>query len=235
MRPVVGVSPDFLPARRWTKYTVYDRYLHALRKAGAFPIILEPEVGEIGAQLDLVQGVVLPGGDDLDPALWGEEIAEPHDPSDPRRTRYELALSLACVERDVPFLGICLGLQTLNVALGGSIIQDIDQGRVRHQDPAGDLDLRHDLQLSEGSLLARCLGDGSGSGVTVNSYHHQAPGRIGEGLVVSGRAADGVIEALEHPELRFCLGVQWHPDADPGSTPIFAAFVEACRAGASAG
>lgn len=230
MRPLVGVAPDFLPARKWTKYTVYDRYLRALREAGALPVVLEPEASEIVDQLGLVDGVVLPGGDDLDPALWGEEPAERFDPSDPRRTSYELALSAACVAGDVPFLGVCLGMQTLNVALGGSVIQDLDQDRVRHQDLSGDLDLRHEIDIEGGSLLARCLGLEGGARVEVNSYHHQAPGRVGEGLTVSARAADGVIEALEHEGMRFGLGVQWHPDADPGSAPIFRAFVEACAA-----
>ena len=228
---MIGVAPDFLPARRWTKYTVYDRYLRALREAGALPVILEPEISQIPEQLALVQGIVLPGGDDLDPELWGEEAGDRFEPSDPRRTSYELALSAACVEEDLPFLGICLGMQTLNVALGGSVIQDLDQATVRHQDLAGDLDLRHDVAIEAGSLLARCLGREEGGSFSVNSYHHQAPGRLGEGLAVSARAPDSVIEALEHPGLRFGLGVQWHPDADPGSAPIFSAFVEACRAG----
>jgi gamma-glutamyl-gamma-aminobutyrate hydrolase PuuD len=235
VKPLVGVAPDFLPARGWTKLTVYDLYLRALREAGAISVVLEPEAAQIPEQLALVDGIVLPGGDDLDPALWGEEPHERHDPSDPRRTCYELALSAACVAGDVPFLGICLGMQTLNVALGGSVIQDLDQEAVRHQDLEDDLDLRHDVEVEAGSLLAACLTSGAGGAISVNSYHHQAPGRLGTGLAVSARAPDGVIEALEHPGLRYCLGVQWHPDADPGSAPIFSAFVEACAARRSAG
>lgn len=233
-RPVVGLGPDFLPARGWTKYTVYDRYFRALRRAGALPVLLEPEPAEIPEQLALVDGVLLPGGDDLDPALWGEPVAARFDPSDPRRSAYELALVRACLDRDVPFLGICLGLQTLNVALGGSVVQDLPREPVLHQDPEGDLALRHELELAAGSRLAAALGRPGGGTVSVNSYHHQAPGRPGEGLVVTGRASDGVVEALEHPGRRFCLGVQWHPDADERDLAIFEAFVAACAAARSA-
>ena len=153
-RPVVGLSPDFLPARGWSKYTVYDRYLRALRRAGALPVVLEPEPTEIAAQLELVDGLVLPGGDDLHPSLWGEAPDARFEPSDPRRTAYELALVRAALDADVPLLGICLGLQTLNVALGGSVVQDLPPGPVRHQDPDGDLALRHELELAAGSRLA---------------------------------------------------------------------------------
>ena len=229
MRPLIGVTPDFLRARRWTKYTVYDRYLGAIREGGGLAVVLEPEISAIEDQLERIDGIVLPGGDDLDPALWGEAPVEGHEPTDPRRTSYELELIRACVGADLPFFGICLGMQALNVALGGSVIQEIEQDLVKHQDPARDLELRHDISIEAGSLLARCLARPEGGLFSVNSYHHQAPGRLGEGLAVSARARDGVIEALEMPDRRFCLGVQWHPDFDPGSAPIFAAFVEACR------
>ena len=233
-RPLVGLSPDLLPARGWTKYTVYDRYLRSLREAGALAVLLEPEPSEIPDQLDLVDGLLLPGGDDLDPALWSAEVEGCYEPSHPRRSAYELALVRACLERDVPLLGICLGLQTLNVALGGSLIQDLPQELVRHQDRGADLTLRHPIELEPGSLIARAFGRPEGGEVFVNSFHHQAPGRVAEGLRVTARAPDGVIEALEHPGRRHVLGVQWHPDADEASFGIFRGFVAACAESASA-
>jgi putative glutamine amidotransferase len=235
----VGVTPDFLPARRRTKYTVYDRYLRALRAGGALPVVLEPEPTEVAEQLELVDGLLLPGGDDLDPSLWGEPVSGRYEPSDPRRTAYELALVEGALDRDLPLLGICLGLQTINVALGGSVVQDLPPGGVRHQDRGLGLELRHDVLVEAGSLLARALGRPEGGAVSVNSYHHQAPARPGRGLRVGARATDGVIEGLESAERTFCLGVQWHPDADherdPGSASLFASFVAACRGAASGG
>ena len=233
-RPVVGLSPDFLPARRWTKYTVYDRYATALRQAGALPIVLEPDASSIPEQLALVDGLLLPGGDDLDPALWGEASLDCLEPSDPRRSAYELGLARAAIAADRPLLGICLGLQTLNVACGGSVVQDLPPSAVRHLDREADLALRHDLELTPGSRLAEAFGRPEGGTISVNSFHHQAPGRIGEGLVVAGRAPDGVVEALEHATARFCLGVQWHPDADERDAVLFRAFVRACREARSA-
>lgn len=230
--PVVGVTIDFLPARGWSKYTVYDRYVHALRAAGALPIILPPEPAEIPRQLDLVDGVVLPGGDDLDPSLWGEEPVGGLIPSDPRRTAHELALVAACLDHDVPLFGVCLGLQALNVARGGSIVQALPPGPVTHHDAALDCGLRHDAELVAGTRLAAAMDRPDGGVISINSFHRQAPGRVGDGLIVCARARDGVIEALEHPERRFAVGVQWHPDVDhatdEGSAALWRSFVAAC-------
>jgi len=231
-RPVVGLTPDFLPARGFTKYTVYDRYVAAVRAAGALPVMLAPNAADLDSQLALVQGVVLTGGDDLDPALWGEAPLPTNVPSDPRRTTYELALVRRCLADDVPLLGVCLGLQLLVVACGGTLVQEIAPGPVRHRDDALDLGLRHEVTVTPGSLLARALERPEGGRLDVSSYHRQAPGRLGAGLRASAVADDGVVEAAEHEEARFCLGVQWHPDLDadrdPASAALFRSFVAAC-------
>lgn len=231
-RPVVGVTPDFLRARAWTKYTVYDRYVEALRAAGALPVLLAPDVADVEDQLRLVGGVLLPGGDDLDPALWGETPAASHVASDGRRTSYELALARRCLTDDVPFLGICLGMQLLNVACGGTLVQELPPGPVRHHDPALDLALRHDVVLEPDTVLARAVGRPAGGRLSVNSFHRQAPRVLGRHLVACARADDAVIEAIEHADRRFCVGVQWHPDVDAAedeaARALLGAFVGAC-------
>ena len=230
-RPIVGVTMDFLPvAAGKIKYTLYERYHLALRGVGAMVVALPPEPAAIDEQLALVSAVLLPGGDDLAPSLWGEEPAEGHVASDPRRTEHEMALVRACMARDVPLFGICLGAQTLNVACGGSLHQCFAEP-ARHIDEGLGLELRHDVAIAPDTLLARALGMPEGGRVVVNSSHRCAPNALGRDLVASAVAEDGVIEAIEHPGLAFCLGVQWHAEAgaaqDPVSRALLGAFVQA--------
>jgi gamma-glutamyl-gamma-aminobutyrate hydrolase PuuD len=238
-RPLVGVTCDLLRVRDAFKFTTYDRYVNALRAAGARVVMLPPVAEEAASHVELVSGVVLVGGDDIDPALWGGAV-DPAlvIPSAPQRTAYELALVRRAAEQDLPVLGVCLGLQTLNVARGGSLRTGLAQAPVRHPKRApGDLSCHH-VDVEAGSLLARALELQPGGRVDVNSSHRWAVDRVGEGLHASAVAEDGVIEALEDPAQRFCLGVQWHPevgaDGDDVSRRLFAAFVRAC-AGRAAG
>jgi putative glutamine amidotransferase len=231
-RPLVGVTCDFLPVRDETKFTSYARYVDALRSAGALAILLPPSVPDVAAHLELVDGVLFTGGDDLDPALWGGAPGAEHLPSDPRRTEYEMALALAAMDGDRPLLGICLGAQLLNVASGGSLRCDLPVAGVTHSDTTLGTRLRHDVDVMKGSLLARSIGMPEGGRVSVNSVHRNAPDGLGEKLRASALAVDGVIEAVEHRDLAFCLGVQWHPEADvateAASRHLFSSFVEAC-------
>jgi putative glutamine amidotransferase len=230
-RPLIGICAAVERAR-WGAWDVeallsprsYDR---ALQDAGALALILPPddEAAQSPDQLlDLLDGLVLAGGSDVDPASYG---ARPHPETRgarPDRDRFELALAHRALERDLPLLGICRGMQVLNVARGGTLVQHIDADRHRHTPGAfGD----HEVLLEPGSLAARAAG---AERITAKSHHHQGVDELGEGLAVSGRSPeDEVVEALEDPGRRFALGVLWHPEEDARS-PVIGALVDAARA-----
>jgi putative glutamine amidotransferase len=203
-----------------------------VRRADGIPLLL-PEGFEDGdasaAILDAIDGLILSGGADLDPASYG---ADPHpatDPPRPERDRFELALARGAVERDLPLLGICRGMQTLNVALGGTLVQHLPDlvGSDRHRAQLGAFG-EHEVRLEPGSLAARASG---AERLTVKSHHHQGVAELGEGLVASGFSEpDRVIEAIELPERRFALGVLWHCEEDERSA-LFGALVAAGRGG----
>jgi putative glutamine amidotransferase len=236
--PVVGVTCDFLPVREGeAKLTVFERYSVALHEAGATAVFLPPDPRRVEDQIAFVDGLLLPGGDDLDPTLWGGSRSAAFVPSDPRRTEYEMALAMVAIERDLPVLGVCLGAQLLNVACGGSLRADLEGGSVPHLDESKLLELRHDVDVMKGSLLARALGMPEGGRLSVNSAHKNAPDGLGGPLRASAIALDGIIEAVEHRDRSFVLGVQWHAEhgagKDAASSHLFKSFVEACarRAG----
>jgi putative glutamine amidotransferase len=203
-----------------------------VRRADGIPLLL-PEGFEDGdasaAILDAIDGLILSGGADLDPASYG---ADPHpatDPPRPERDRFELALARGAVERDLPLLGICRGMQTLNVALGGTLVQHLPDlvGSDRHRAQLGAFG-EHEVRLEPGSLAARASG---AERLTVKSHHHQGVAELGEGLVASGFSEpDRVIEAIELPERHFALGVLWHCEEDERSA-LFGALVAASRGG----
>jgi putative glutamine amidotransferase len=170
------------------------------------------------------------------PSIYGEAAHQKFSAAEPGRDDYELELARRAVEADLPLLAICRGIQVLNVARGGSLVQDIEDQigtSVNHTIREPAVTIAHDVWISEGSLLARVMRDRiEGDTCPVNSRHHQAPKTPGEGLVVSATAPDGVVEAIEDPSRRFCLGVQWHPEnfyRTGEFRPLFEAFVEACR------
>jgi len=195
-------------------------YIEALRQAGIEPVF--------GTSLDGVAGLVLLGGVDVNPARYGEaRHPETEDPDD-ARDRLELALIAEALERDLPILAICRGLQILNVEHGGTLVQHLEPvDRHRHRD--GDKSVNaHAIEIAPGTTLARIAGGELQR--AVNSRHHQAVARLGEGLMVSATdPEDGVIEALERPDKRFVVGVQWHPEnqigeKDPLARKLFEAF-----------
>lgn len=174
---------------------------------------------EDARSLDGLAGLLLAGGPDIDPERYGEPCAPETQDPDPARDALELALAGEALRRDLPVLAICRGLQMWNVALGGTLTQHVDGHR---QDGLADA---HAVQLEPGSRLAAIMGRRE---YTVNSRHHQAAGRIADGLVVSARAEDGVVEALERPGARFMLAVQWHPeDRAVRDGALFRAFAQA--------
>ena len=231
-RPVIGVSAGIEQARwgAWDSLVVLSprKYSLAVQRAGALAPLLAPDeslVDDPGPLLDLLDGLLLSGGSDIDPAIYGAARHPETKPAPEPRDRFEIALARAALERDMPVLGICRGMEVLNVALGGTLEQHIaNLGLHRHTAGAfGD----HEVELEPGSLAARAAG---AERLVVKSHHHQGIDRLGEGLVVTGHALpDGLIEAVELPERRFALGTLWHPEEDERGGPI-TALVDAARA-----
>lgn len=236
-RPSIGISAywrdvDFGP---WHDYPVTlapQGYVEGVRVAGGLPFIVPPIpelIEDPALALDRLDGLVLAGGEDVDPAAYG---AEPHPSTgapNPARDRAELALLRGALARDLPVLAICRGAQLLNVTYGGDLVQDLaetaDLGL--HQPEPGAWG-RHPVRAT-GGRLRKLIGGGP---ALVSSYHHQSLGRIGDDLVVTGEAPDGIVEAVEDPARSFCLGVLWHPDEDAldGGLPLFRGLVDAARA-----
>jgi anthranilate synthase component 2/putative glutamine amidotransferase len=195
-------------------------YADAVAGSGGEPVLLPTGAGtaDVVARLD---GLVLAGGADVDPTRYGSAPG-PHTLPRPDRDAAELAVLQAALDRDLPLLAICRGMQLLNVALGGDLVQHLPDlpGAGSHQLAPG-LFVRREVRTVPGSLLDRLLGPSP----AVDCHHHQALGRIAAGLTPSARAEDGVVEAVEAAGRRFCVGVQWHPEA--GADPrLFAALVD---------
>jgi len=212
-------------------------YIEAISRAGAAPVLI-PHLGNqsllrtLYRQLD---GLLLPGGEDIAPSHYGETATEKLGPVDADRDKTEFTLVRWAMDDNLPFLAICRGLQVLNVALGGSLYQDIQAqipGAEKHDSPPGQRRdyLAHPVSISPQSQLARILGATS---LLTNSLHHQSLKEIAPGLSVVGRAPDQVVEAVEASEHPFAVGVQWHPEELVGNgdhaQKLFAAFVQACK------
>jgi putative glutamine amidotransferase len=235
-RPVIGICTA-LERARWSVWDQHaallpTSYLDAVRRAGGMALMLAPDPAHVedpDEVLDLVDGLLLAGGADIDPATYG---AEPHAETvdtAPERDAFELALTRRALECDLPFLGICRGMQLLNVACGGTLRQHLPDefGHHEHRRAIGSFDgADHDVRLAPDSLAARAAGEQHHA---TKSHHHQGVGHVGTGLVVSGWSTlDDLPEAIELPEQAFALGVQWHPEADERSR-LIAALIEQAR------
>lgn len=192
-------------------------YLESVRRAGAEPVLLDRGADRPADVLDRVDAIVLTGGGDVDPALYGGLPDSRHSAAEPGRDAYEIELVVRALERDVPMLAICRGAQVLNVACGGTLVQHIPDevtSSVCHEVTSPSDAIAHEVSVAEGSHLASLLvaGQPAGGRLQVNSRHHQAVRRLGNGLVTTATADDGVIEAIERPSAAFCIGVQWHPE-----------------------
>jgi putative glutamine amidotransferase len=234
MPAVVGITLG--DGDRKGYHSMREDYVRSVEAAGAVPLVLPTQApGAAEAVLDRLDGLVLSGGIDVDPALYGQAPHPKLGRVDRARDEFEIALTRMALRRDMPVLAICRGQQVINVALGGTLVQDIPSvvaGAVLHDAPGRRTRRSHPVEVAEGSRLAEILGPGT---VLVNSFHHQSIDRLGEGLTVTGRAPDGVVEAVEMEERSFVLGVQWHPESfwrEPaGFRALFEAHIEACRAG----
>ncbi len=218
---VWDVRASFLP----------EVYFEAVTRAGGIAVLLPPQPvsASIASRvIDGLDGLIVTGGKDVDPARYGQDPHETTD--DPRRDRdaWEDALLSAAMERDLPFLGICRGLQVLNVTLGGTLHQHLPEvvGSSRYNAGAGRFTV-NEVSLGETGVLAGLLGETPVLGV--KSYHHQAVDRLADGLVVSATSDDGLIQAVEVESMGFGVAVQWHPEEDRGDIRLFQGLVDAAK------
>jgi putative glutamine amidotransferase len=237
-RPVIGICTALARAD-WGVWEQREAallaftYIEAIQRAGGMAVMIPPDGGlehEPDEILDLLDGLILAGGNDIDPAHYGAHRHPETHHLVPERDRSELALATRAVERDIPVLGICRGMQLINVAFGGTLTQHLpdELGHEDHRRTPGNFDgCDHDVRLAAGSLAARAAGEElHGS----KSHHHQGIATIGAGLVVTGRSTiDNLPEAIEAPGRRFVLGVQWHPEADEQSRVVGAIVAQARR------
>jgi putative glutamine amidotransferase len=225
--PIIAITPC-------SKMHDYDE---SVRRAGGEPRVLDIGAGSGDDLMAGVEGLLLTGGGDLDPALYGEPRHATFDAAEPGRDAFEMDLVRRALDANVPVFAICRGVQVLNVARGGTLVQDIpDQmpGSVVHSVREPSFAIAHDVWIASGTLLEQLMRERLESDTCpVNSRHHQAIKELGRGLVVSATAPDGVIEAVEDPTRRFCLGVQWHPEnfyRTGEFRALFEGFIEAaCR------
>jgi putative glutamine amidotransferase len=236
-RPIIGISTYLEPAARWGVWElpaalVPTGYPRHVQRAGGIAALLPPDdpvhAADTVARLD---GLVIIGGQDVEPVRYGAE-PDPRTGAPAReRDAWELALMAAALAAEVPLLGICRGMQLLNVALGGTLIQHLpdDVGHGDHRRHLGSFDgADHDVRLAPGSLAAQVCGELTHA---TKSHHHQGVDQLGEGLVASGWSVlDDLVEAIEAPDAYWVLGVQWHPEVDPDS-PVVAAVVGAAANG----
>lgn len=229
-RPLIGISSYGRAGQRQT-FSVPCEYVDVVRLAGGVPVVLPSVEGEIPEALDAIQGLILPGGGDVDPAHYGGPRHEANYGISAERDGFEMTLARAALARpELPVLCICRGMQLLNVTLGGDLIQHIPDHfgeRVVHRHPER-LPIVHPVRIDAASRLGRILGTPE---LSVHSVHHQAVGRLGDGLRAVAWSPDGVVEAVESSDGRFLVAVQWHPElgalGDPRQRRIFEHLVAA--------
>ena len=238
-RPVIGLTLDVeTPAasrpghKARAQYVLRETYCAAVVRAGGLPLPLPHEPALAGAYLDRLDGLIVTGGAfDVDPALFGAAERHSSVTTKDQRTAFELAATREALARDLPLLGICGGQQLLAVVLGGTLIQHIPDAVpdcLAHEQPNDRGEPGHEVEIIAGTLLHRVCGT---TRMAVNSAHHQAVESVGPDTLVNARAADGVIEGIEAPGYRFCLGVQWHPEfaVDAADPRLFDALIAAAR------
>jgi putative glutamine amidotransferase len=210
-------------------------YLRGIEAAGGLPLVIPPmDTSAIEPLLDRLDGICLSGGPDLDPESYG---AEPHaelGPTEPDLDRFELAVAARADAREMPILAICRGTQALNIVRGGALHQHLPDisTEIPHRQTVASTEASHAVEVVPGSQLAEVVGATEVDLADVNSFHHQAIDRLGDGLRISARAPDGTVEAIEDPSRRFLIGVQWHAETlvhREAEAELFRRFVDACR------
>jgi putative glutamine amidotransferase len=234
--PVIGLTTALERARwgHWhqSAHLLSRAYSDAIQRAGGMAVMLPPDPrasDDPDPWLDLLDGLIISGGADVDPSFYNAEPDTHTKGTVPERDAFEIALASGALERDIPLLGVCRGMQIMNVARGGTLIQHLPHsvGHEDHRRTIGSFDnADHDVRLTSGSLAERAAGEKIHS---TKSHHHQAIDRLGEGFEITGWATiDDLPETIEDPSCRFALGVQWHREVDPASS-LIAALVEDAR------
>ena len=234
-KPVIGLTGSFRPHEWTAQHFLNQSYFHAIRHFGGIPLLIpvlaEPE--ELEFLVNQCDGLLLTGGDDIDPVLFGETQLNDTLVIAAERDRGEYALLDLVMKKNIPVLGICRGIQVMNVYCGGSLYQDIPAqipSEVRHRMEKPDHRTCHSCRIVSGTPLHQLTGREE---IGVNSHHHQAVKALAPNLACMGRCEDGIIEAIFDPSKPFFWGVQWHPeriwDIEEGSVRIFDAFITACK------
>jgi putative glutamine amidotransferase len=230
MRPLIGITA-YAEEIRWGVWTeeaalVPLSYVRAVEHAGGRALVVPPSEDGLEETLGALDGLILSGGSDLDPGLYGAEAHPETDAPRPGRDQAEVRMLEAALERDMPVLAVCRGSQLLNVARGGDLVQHLPEqlGHERHKHEPGQFS-DHGVRLDPGSRVGALLGEHA----PVKSHHHQGYGRLGDGLREAAWADDGTVEALEDPERRFAIGVLWHPE-EGEDFALFSALVDEARA-----
>lgn len=230
MKPIIGLTMYDIDK----KLDINNAYLHSIEQAGGIPICIPNATEEtVEALLSVVDGLLLIGGEDLDPFLFGEEPHQKIGRVVHERDVSDLLLMKHAFDKQMPILGVCRGAQVINVAFGGTIIQDIPsqvENAIGHKQLSKRGALAHSVEVLT-PKFKEIFGDDS---FRVNTFHHQSVGKLGEGLVLSAVAKDGVIEGIEHESHPYCVSVQWHPEelaplGDVYAQRLFRSFVEACE------
>ncbi|MEO4053310.1 gamma-glutamyl-gamma-aminobutyrate hydrolase family protein [Solibacillus sp. CAU 1738] len=230
MKPIIGLTMHTGD----NKLEINNTYINSVELAGGIPLCIPHIAGnDIEPILNRIDGLILIGGHDVDPILFGQEPHRKLGAFHTHRDTSDLDLFHAAFKKNMPILAICRGHQVLNVAFGGTLIQDIDS---QWEQPIAHIQssIRHEVTHSVNITGEKLLSIFGSSSIRTNSFHHQAIDQLGEGLISAGLASDGINEAIEHPEHPFCIGVQWHPEAlapagDTHSIKLFEAFIKACK------
>lgn len=234
-RPLIGLNCDYQSDPRYTvrdQIGLYTPYYQALLSAGALPVVV-PIVDDRAAlteYLNCLDGLMFTGGEDIPPQAYGQKRHPATKECHPRRFAHDRLLAEAVLQREIPVLAICMGMQVVNVAYGGTLLQDI-QTDIQHTpiDPGNDS--YHSIVIEDENLLRQIL---EANEIEVNSAHHQAVEKLAPGLRVLAHAPDGIMEAVQMTDREFFLGVQWHPERiveRPEQLRLFEAFVSACHSG----
>ena len=235
-KPIIGITLDYRPGSGYSNYPWYairENYCTAVLEAGGVPILLPYSMENVSQYVDMIDGLLISGGDfDIDPSLYGQEISHHRVTTIPNRTKFEFELTKRSIDAKKAILGICGGYQMLNVVMGGTLIQHIpddESAPIRHEQPNPRHEPGHIVSILSKTKLHGIV---NVNDIEVNSAHHQAVDKLGAGLIPNAYAPDGIIEGIESTDMKFLMGIQWHPEfhITDNDKKIFNEFVGAAKA-----